>query len=206
MPPLRSFRRISSGTWRACPFEPGNLRFSTAVESSSGGMRSRDDSHTHPRGHRRFGGVGGALAVEAEECHRPTPGAVHLRIRPSVAILGFKNLSGRPDTAWISTALSEMLTTELAAGEQMRTVPDETVARTRIDLGLADVESLSRDTLTQVRKNLGSDFVILGSISTWERIREAASTFVSRTRSKEKLSLPSRKRARKKPSLTWLRR
>ena len=93
----------------------------------------------------------------------PTPGAVHLRIRPSVAILGFKNLSGRPDTAWISTALSEMLTTQLAAGEQLRTVPDETVARTRIDLGLADVESLSRDTLTQVRKNLGSDFVILGS-------------------------------------------
>ena len=52
----------------------------------------------------------------------PTPGAVHIRIRPSVAILGFKNLSGRPDTAWISTALSEMLTTELAAGEQLRTI------------------------------------------------------------------------------------
>ena len=114
--------------------------------------------------------VTGGLAVWAgrwlwklKNATEPTPGAVHLRIRPSVAILGFKNLSGRPDTAWISTALSEMLTTELAAGEQLRTVPDETVARTRIDLGLADVESLSRDTLTQVRKNLGSDFVILGS-------------------------------------------
>jgi len=114
--------------------------------------------------------VTGGLAVWAgrwlwklKNATEPTPGAVHLRIRPSVAILGFKNLSGRPDTAWISTALSEMLTTELAAGEQLRTVPDETVARSRIDLGLADVESLSRDTLTQVRKNLGSDFVILGS-------------------------------------------
>jgi eukaryotic-like serine/threonine-protein kinase len=114
--------------------------------------------------------VTGGLAVWAgrwlwklKNATEPTPGAVHLRIRPSVAILGFKNLSGRPDTAWISTALSEMLTTELAAGGQLRTVPDETVARTRIDLGLADVESLSRDTLTQVRKNLGSDFVILGS-------------------------------------------
>jgi eukaryotic-like serine/threonine-protein kinase len=94
---------------------------------------------------------------------QPTPGAVHMRIRPSVAILGFKNLSGRPDTAWISTALAEMLTTELAAGGQLRTIPDETVARTKIDLGLADVESLPRDTLTQVRKNLGSDFIILGS-------------------------------------------
>jgi eukaryotic-like serine/threonine-protein kinase len=91
------------------------------------------------------------------------PSALHVRIRPSVAILGFKNLSGHPDTVWISTALSEMLTAELAAGEQLRTVPDETVARTKIDLGLSDVESLPPDTLAQVRKNLASDFIILGS-------------------------------------------
>jgi serine/threonine protein kinase/tetratricopeptide (TPR) repeat protein len=89
--------------------------------------------------------------------------AVHVRIRPSVAILGFKNLSGRQNTAWVSTALSEMLTTELAAGEQLRTVPEETVARTKIDLGLFDVESLAPAALKQVRKNLASDFIILGS-------------------------------------------
>ena len=98
-----------------------------------------------------------------KNANEPPPGALHVRIRPSVAILGFKNLSGRPDTAWISTALSEMLTAELAAGEQLRIVPDETVARTKIDLGLSDVESLPPDTLTQVRKNLASDFIILGS-------------------------------------------
>src|SRR5437660_3830804 len=67
---------------------------------------------------------------------------VHVRMRPSVAILGFKNLSSRQDTAWISTALSEMLTAELVAGEQLRTVPVETIARTKIDLGLSDMESL----------------------------------------------------------------
>jgi serine/threonine protein kinase/tetratricopeptide (TPR) repeat protein len=88
---------------------------------------------------------------------------VHVRMRPSVAILGFKNLSSRQDTAWISTALSEMLAAELAAGEQLRTVPAETVARTKIDLGLSDVESLSPAALPQVRKNLASDFIILGS-------------------------------------------
>jgi serine/threonine protein kinase/tetratricopeptide (TPR) repeat protein len=91
------------------------------------------------------------------------PSAVHVRIRPSVAIVGFKNLSGRQDTAWISTALSEMLTAELAAGEQLRTVPDETVARTKTDLGLSNVESLPPGTLTQVRQNLASNFIILGS-------------------------------------------
>jgi serine/threonine protein kinase/tetratricopeptide (TPR) repeat protein/TolB-like protein len=103
------------------------------------------------------------MTWKQKNANEPPPGAVHLRIRPSLAILGFKNLSGRPDTAWISTALSEMLTAELGAGEQLRIVPDETVARTKIDLGLSDVESLPPDTLPQVRKNLASDFIILGS-------------------------------------------
>jgi tetratricopeptide (TPR) repeat protein len=93
----------------------------------------------------------------------PTPGAVHIRIRPSIAILGFKNLSTRPDTAWVSTALSEMLTTALAAGEQLRAVPEETVARTKHDLGLSDVESLPPEAMAQVRNNLASDFIVLGS-------------------------------------------
>jgi|HubBroStandDraft_6_1064221.scaffolds.fasta_scaffold00165_2 serine/threonine protein kinase/tetratricopeptide (TPR) repeat protein len=93
----------------------------------------------------------------------PPASAVHVQMRPSVAILGFKNLSSRPDTAWISTALAEMLTAELAAGEQLRVVPDETVARTTIDLGLSDVESLPPDALAQVRKNLASDYIIVGS-------------------------------------------
>jgi eukaryotic-like serine/threonine-protein kinase len=90
-------------------------------------------------------------------------GSVRFRARPSVAVLGFKNLSSGPDTAWLSTALSEMLNTELAAGGQLRAVPGETVARTKIDLALSDAESLASDVLARVRKNLGSDFVVLGS-------------------------------------------
>ncbi len=83
--------------------------------------------------------------------------------RRSVAILGFKNLSGRADTAWLSTAFSEMLATELAAGEQLRMVPRETVARTKIDLGLLDAESVPSSALERVRKNLGSGLVVVGS-------------------------------------------
>lgn len=83
--------------------------------------------------------------------------------RRSVAILGFKNLSDRSDTKWVSTALSEMLGAELAAGEKLRTVPGETVARMKIDLGLPDTESLAPEALGPVRKNLGSDFVVVGS-------------------------------------------
>jgi len=90
-------------------------------------------------------------------------GSIHFRARPSVAILGFKNLSADPNMAWLSTALSEMFTTELAAGEQLRTVSGETVARTKIDLALSDEESLASEALARLRKNLGSDFVVLGS-------------------------------------------
>lgn len=83
--------------------------------------------------------------------------------RHSVAILGFKNLSDRSDTKWVSTALSEMLATELAAGEKLRTVPGETVARMKIDLGFPDTENLSPAAIGQVRKNLGTDYVVDGS-------------------------------------------
>jgi len=83
--------------------------------------------------------------------------------RHSVAVLGFKNVSARPEKAWLSTALSEMLNTELAAGEQLRTVPGETVARMRTDLSLADADGYASDTLTKIRKTLDSDYVLLGS-------------------------------------------
>jgi len=83
--------------------------------------------------------------------------------RRSVAILGFHNLTGRPDKAWLSTAVSEMLTTELSAGGELRTVPGETVARAKLDLSLPETDALSRETLRRVRKNLNCDFVVVGS-------------------------------------------
>jgi hypothetical protein len=46
------------------------------------------------------------------------------KVRRSVAVLGFSNLSGSPDAAWLSTALAEMMTTELGAGGKLLTIPD----------------------------------------------------------------------------------
>jgi eukaryotic-like serine/threonine-protein kinase len=83
--------------------------------------------------------------------------------RRSVAVLGFKNLSGRQDEAWLSTALSEMLTTELAAGEKLRTVPGENVAQMKISLSLPDADGYGKETLAKIRKNLAADDVVLGS-------------------------------------------
>ena len=83
--------------------------------------------------------------------------------RRTVAVLGFKNLSGKPEQSWLSTALSEMLTTELSQGDQLRTIPGESVAQMKLNLSLADADSYGRETLNRIRQNLGSDDVVLGS-------------------------------------------
>ncbi|HEY7354136.1 MAG TPA: tetratricopeptide repeat protein [Terriglobales bacterium] len=85
------------------------------------------------------------------------------RKRRSVAVLGFKNLSGSSSDAWISPALSEMLTTELGAGGKLRTIPGENVARMKADLSLPDSDSLASDSLAKIYRVLGSDVVVLGS-------------------------------------------
>jgi eukaryotic-like serine/threonine-protein kinase len=83
--------------------------------------------------------------------------------RRSVALLGFKNLSGRAESAWLSTALAEMLGMELAAGETLRIIPGENVARMKAELSLTDADTLAPDTLARIRANLGTDLVVLGS-------------------------------------------
>jgi eukaryotic-like serine/threonine-protein kinase len=83
--------------------------------------------------------------------------------RRSIAVLGFRNLSGRPEEAWLSTALTEMLGTELVAGEKLRLVSGEDIANTKVDLALTDAESLSPNTLARLHKNLDSDLIVLGS-------------------------------------------
>jgi serine/threonine protein kinase/tetratricopeptide (TPR) repeat protein/TolB-like protein len=83
--------------------------------------------------------------------------------RRSVAVVGFKNLSGRTEEAWLSTALSEMLTTELDTGERLRTVPGENIEQMKINLALPDAESYSKETLGRIHKTLGTDEVVLGS-------------------------------------------
>ncbi len=100
--------------------------------------------------------------LRATRAH-PTSVEAPVPSRPTVAVWGLKNLSGREDTAWLATALSEMLATELAAGGNVRILPGETIARARIDLALPDMATLSADTLKAVQRRLGSDFVVSGS-------------------------------------------
>jgi eukaryotic-like serine/threonine-protein kinase len=93
----------------------------------------------------------------------PEGPAPSIRTRRSVAVLGFRNLPGRTEDNWLSSAFSEMLNTELASDGALRMVPGEDVARVKRELPLSDEDSLARATLERLRINPGADVVILGS-------------------------------------------
>jgi eukaryotic-like serine/threonine-protein kinase len=85
-----------------------------------------------------------------------------VKTRPSVAVLGFKNLTDRPDKEWLSTALAEMLSAELASGGQLRLISGEQIARASRDIPgtLVDV---SKDALPRLRASLDTDYITAGS-------------------------------------------
>lgn len=106
-------------------------------------------------------GVGIYLRVSQPVVLSGSPTAVSPR--RSVAVLGFTNLSGDPKEAWLSTAFSDWLTTELSAGGQLRTLPAESIARMKAELSLNDMDSLGPGNLQKIRSNLAVDLVVAGS-------------------------------------------
>jgi DNA-binding winged helix-turn-helix (wHTH) protein/tetratricopeptide (TPR) repeat protein len=86
-----------------------------------------------------------------------------VHVRRSVAVMGFRNLPGRPEDNWLSPAFAEMLSTELAADSALRMVSGEDVARAKRELPLTDEDSLAKNTLQRLHTNPGADVVVLGS-------------------------------------------
>jgi DNA-binding winged helix-turn-helix (wHTH) protein/tetratricopeptide (TPR) repeat protein len=83
-------------------------------------------------------------------------------IRRSVAVLGFRNLHGRPNDDWLSQAFSEMLGTELSEGGDLRVIPDEDVARAKRELW-TNHDPLATPMLERFHQTLGADMVVSGS-------------------------------------------
>lgn len=83
--------------------------------------------------------------------------------RPTVAVLGFRNLTAERNEDWLSTALSEMLITELSAGSRVRMVSGEEVARMKQTLAVPYTRDLGGDSLRQIQDRLGADLVVFGS-------------------------------------------
>jgi tetratricopeptide (TPR) repeat protein len=105
-----------------------------------------------------LGAVGAARWRTAEPAPAPS-----LLSRRAIAVMGFQNLSQGAEVAWLGAALTEMLTTELAVGEELRTVAGETVVRAKLDLGLADAPGFAPETLARIRSNTSADLVVVGS-------------------------------------------
>jgi DNA-binding winged helix-turn-helix (wHTH) protein/tetratricopeptide (TPR) repeat protein len=88
---------------------------------------------------------------------KPTPA------RKSIAVLGFQNTSGKQEDAWLSTALSQMLSTELAAGEKLRIVSGEEIANLQALSPWSQSDTLGRSTTSRIGTALNSDLLVLGS-------------------------------------------
>jgi serine/threonine protein kinase/Tfp pilus assembly protein PilF len=120
-----------------------------------------------------FGGIAAALVLLALFVFRHREQIFHgtgagpaaaptVKARPSVAVLGFKNLTERPDKAWLSTALAEMLRAELASNGRLRMVSGEQVARAGRDVPWSLTDT-PRESLPRLRANLDTDYVATGS-------------------------------------------
>jgi len=84
--------------------------------------------------------------------------------RRAVAVLGFRNLAARPDSAWLSMALVEMLTREFQeASQTLRTIPAEEVTRAQRALSLGAHDTLPREVLERLRDSTGAQLAVLGS-------------------------------------------
>ena len=89
-----------------------------------------------------------------------------VQVRKSVAVLGFHSLSGNGEDAWLATALSEMLSTELSGGEKLRLVAGEDVANLRLAGPWSQTDTLDQATTARIGNALGSDLLVLGSYTT----------------------------------------
>lgn len=103
------------------------------------------------------------IAVAGMGVFRRSPGAGAFKARPSIAVLGFRNMSHKAEQDWMSTAMAEMLDAELASGQQIRVIPAENVARMNLDLSLPPADTYGRETLDKIHNHLGADMVVSGS-------------------------------------------
>lgn len=124
-----------------------------------------------PRGLLMYGASGAVVAIllaagwliwrhKASDSAR-TPAAV--RVRKSLAVLGFHGLSGKAEDAWLATALSEMLSTELSGGEKLRLVSGEDVSNLRLASPWSQTDTLDQGTTSRIGRSLSADMLVLGS-------------------------------------------
>ena len=110
--------------------------------------------------------AGGAyLGVHRAPAPGPAASGPAVESRRSLAVLGLRNATAEPDAAWLGTALSEALATEMTVDGRLRAILPQEVARARAEYGADAVAQPDAATMARLRKNLGVDLVAFGSYS-----------------------------------------
>lgn len=84
-------------------------------------------------------------------------------VRRAVAVLPMKNLSGRAEDGWLSTALAEAISGELRSGGQLRLIAGESIAVMQQNLAPPPGVGLSRKQLNEIGVTLGCDLILTGN-------------------------------------------
>ena len=79
-----------------------------------------------------------------------------------VAVLGFQNVTGTSEVAWVGGDLTDNMRAQLGGTEKLRAISGQECAEMWRNLGLPRFESMSKDALGQL-KRLGADWVVIGS-------------------------------------------
>jgi DNA-binding winged helix-turn-helix (wHTH) protein/tetratricopeptide (TPR) repeat protein len=83
--------------------------------------------------------------------------------RKAIAVLDFRDLREHPDDRWLSSALPELLRSELSVGGRLRTASSGDISRLAAELRERNALQVNSNLLSKVRNELGSDFVLSGS-------------------------------------------
>ncbi|HKE16049.1 MAG TPA: protein kinase [Kofleriaceae bacterium] len=113
-----------------------------------------------------------AAAASAATHASAGAGALALPVAPApplVAVVPLRSMAARPESAWLGTAVAEMLTTDLGAGEHLRVVPSDAVGAAAGARGLAldragATPASDEADVRAVGAALAADYVISGSV------------------------------------------
>lgn len=101
-----------------------------------------------------------AILISAWAIHRSS---VLSATHRSIAVLSFTNLNGNPADQWLSTAITDWLTSDLTGDGNLRAIPRDEIARFRFEHQLTDPGQSDPNLLFNMGHDLGADLLLSGS-------------------------------------------
>ena len=109
--------------------------------------------------------VGLALALVSRwhAARAPNPANPPVTVRPSIALVEFNNLSKVAGDAWLATALTTMLATEIGPSDALRIIPFSSVQEATRSLAPPVAGGYADEPRRQIRRRLDADYAVTGS-------------------------------------------